>query len=393
MKIAILKGTLTAAGGLEKYCHKIADRLARKGHEVHILGFGALPLPQALPHPLIHIHSIAPKVPISLLQLVLFDLAVKKWLRSNTCDRVLGFFRNTAPQTDYRAGNGCHKAYLAHRKKTCSFLKRLSFSLNPLHRFICYCEKKTFESYSLQHLIVNSQLVADEIVHYYKDVIWTKIHVIHNGVEWQDTREQFQHLLKNREQLLQAYALRPQSLKILFVGHEWKRKGLPLLLKSLGAHPNADWELLVIGKERHPQEFQTLAKSLKIGEKIKWLGPQKNLSHFYTIADIVVIPSLYDPFANVTVEALSYGCYVVSSNMNGGSEVIVDGVTGRIFDLSARSRAKERSAFDQLALILEELFSYRKSSTSAEVIRNSIAHLDFENQLEQVVTLFTASKA
>lgn len=384
MKIAILKGSLCAEGGLEKYCQKIAERLAADGHEVHILGFGtSKPLPHSSK---ISIHALVPKVPLSLLQLLLFDRAAKKWLQQNPCDKILGFFRNTCLQTEYRAGNGCHKAYLEHRKKECHKkwcgpFKALSFLLNPLHRFILHCEKATFESPNLQHLIVNSQLVANEIAHYYPNMIWTKVYVVHNGVEWSATTKRFYQLFEERERSIKSLALKElslnKSLKLLFVGHEWRRKGLYLLLEALAQHPQADWELMVVGKERHPEQFKSHAKHLGIENKIHWYGPQRDLSHFYTVADVVVIPSLYDPFANVTVEALNYGCLVVSSTTNGGCEVLIEEVTGYTFDIGS----------ERLSWILEELLSYRKTLASAEAIRSSISHLDFDNQLAKCVNL------
>ncbi len=58
---------------------------------------------------------------------------------------------------------------------------------------------------------------------------------------------------------------------------------------------------------------------------------------FYQLADALAIPSFYDPFANVTVEALAMGLFVVSSRSNGGFEIL-DPSKGIIIENLSESR-------------------------------------------------------
>ena len=69
--------------------------------------------------------------------------------------------------------------------------------------------------------------------------------------------------------------------------------------------------------------MQALAAKLNIQRRVTFFGPQKEIRPFYQFADALVIPSFYDPFANVTVEALAMGLFVVSSKSNGGHEILI----------------------------------------------------------------------
>ena len=94
------------------------------------------------------------------------------------------------------------------------------------------------------------------------------------------------------------------------------------------------------------------------------------------MADALAIPSLYDPFANVTVEALAMGLFVVSSASNGGHEVLqpFSGMTiPEIHDPKAIRKG------------LETALAHPKTTTSASTIRASVAHLDFPKKLSELI--------
>jgi len=100
---------------------------------------------------------------------------------------------------------------------------------------------------------------------------------------------------------------------------------------------------------------------------VEFFGPQKEILPFYKKADALVIPSFYDPFANVTVEALAMGLFVVSSKTNGGSEALTktNGVVVK----------------DSLIDALETALKKPKTKERASQIRESVKHLDFSNQM------------
>src|SRR5262249_18290883 len=87
-----------------------------------------------------------------------------------------------------------------------------------------------------------------------------------------------------------------------------------------------------------------LALRLGVGERIVWLGARNDPERWYAGADIVVLPSRYEPFGNVHLEALASGLPVIASACAGGAEVIADGVNGPIVnptDPSALERFRQ----------------------------------------------------
>jgi UDP-glucose:(heptosyl)LPS alpha-1,3-glucosyltransferase len=89
-----------------------------------------------------------------------------------------------------------------------------------------------------------------------------------------------------------------------------------------------------------------------------------------------VIPSYYDPFANVTVEALAMGLYVISSPKNGGSEVIANEAMGDVFSEFSKEKLKDACL---------QAMKHPKTSDAARSIRSQVAYLDFPKQLEKVI--------
>jgi UDP-glucose:(heptosyl)LPS alpha-1,3-glucosyltransferase len=156
LDVVFLKSQITKRGGLEKYTLRLAAGFQAQGHSVKILTTDAENASLAVPTV-----SFGSKNPISLFELLRFDKACNAYVKAHTPDIVFGMERNFCPQTHYRAGNGCHAAYLERRKKQEGLFKRLSFAINPLHRLLLSMEKATFESDHLKRLFVNSHMVKE----------------------------------------------------------------------------------------------------------------------------------------------------------------------------------------------------------------------------------------
>lgn len=303
-----------------------------------------------------------------------FDQFVQKWLSNTSADLVFGMDRNRF-QTHIRAGNGVHAVYLESRKKTEGHFKHWICTLNPMHRKILSLEKSAFEHPGLKKLFTNSHMVKREILERYQ-VDAGKIEVIHNGVEWHEMENDFSNWPLEKRLFLEKHALPKDSFHFLFVGHGYQRKGLLPLLRAFSLLRNEEIHLSVVGKERHLPFFLAEAKRLCIQEKVSFFGAQKEIRPFYQMADALVIPSFYDPFANVTVEALAMGLFVVSSRHNGGSEVLAK-QNGCIIE--------ELTDPDSLAAALKEALLHPKTMSHATATRASVASLDFSKQLTRLI--------
>lgn len=368
-RVAILKPTLSASGGLEKYCLRIAHALKKANNEVFFITqntneFKNFDFP---------IHSCKTYSWPPSVKLEQYNQQADLWVNQNKPDIVFGMER-TRHQTHYRAGNGCHRAYLDSRLFSDGYLKHLLCKYNPLHRKILEIEKSTFEFSGIKKIFTNSQLVKNQILSFY-NTDENKIKVIHNGVEWHEFAPHFSETFANKEQNFQKLFAKTDCFQFLFIGNGFFRKGLKPLLESLGKISRRDFQLHIVGKDKNILFFQKLTQKLKLENNVIFWGSQKSVVDFYKIADCVVIPSYYDPFANVTVEALAMGVYVISSTANGGCEVIHD--NGDLFDLSTDNQ--------QLVEKLSRAFKYPKTLQSAINIRQNIKNLDFSIQLQTLL--------
>ncbi len=370
--VAILKKDFHTHGGLEKSSWRILQAFKATGADVTLLTAQVKNHDVSAPCSVL---SCPLESKLKFKRLKEFDDWCAATVKARAFDVVFSMDRSSY-HTHHRAGNGVHAAYLAFRRQKEGFLKGLSFSLNPLHRVILKLEKATFENPHLKGIIVNSAFVKDQILQFYSTPP-SKIHVVHNGVEWLEMEADFQASFEQKEFIAQNLNLDPSLFQFLFIGHNFQRKGLELLLLALSRLQRRDFHLSVVGSDKNLAAYQKKAAELGLSKNVTFFYSQSDTRPFYQVADALVIPSQYDPFANVTVEALAMGLFVISSKNNGGHEVLnsISGITVDPFDL------------DRFTAALEKAFDHPKNLLSAQQIRASVQHLDFSHQLEKVCQL------
>jgi UDP-glucose:(heptosyl)LPS alpha-1,3-glucosyltransferase len=371
MRIVLLKSGLSRQGGLEKYAHRTARAFEQSGCNVTVLTTGQAQID--FPATVINCPLSST---FSYKKIRQFDDFCSDYLKKKPAELIFGMDRNRF-QTHIRAGNGVHASYLDYRKRTDGWLKSCSFQFNPLHRTILNIEKQSFEHPNLRALFANSYMVRRQILTHYK-VDSKKIHVLHNGVEWAELNRPFSAWHSDRKQIAASLQLDPNQFHFLFIGHNFERKGLQPLLEALASLKDPHAHLSVVGYDKNSAYFEQLAQKLQIGKQIKFFGKMADTTPFYQLADCLVIPSLYDPCANVTVEALAMGVYVVSSKLNGGYELLTpqNGIAiDSILDL------------DSFKAALKTEMSRPKTPLSSKTIRDSVKHLDFSIQLKRLVQL------
>jgi D-inositol-3-phosphate glycosyltransferase len=128
---------------------------------------------------------------------------------------------------------------------------------------------------------------------------------------------------------------------LLFVGRLTPIKGLATLLKALASAKanglgRADVRLVVVGgdKEEHwdaeRARLRRMAADLGVAPWVDFRGPQPQdrLPDYYVAADLCLMPSLYESFGMVALEAMACGVPVVGSRVGGLAVTVQDEVTG-----------------------------------------------------------------
>lgn len=387
-EVIILKNSYSPAhdgtqGGLEKYTDRSATFFAKRGCRVTLLTTTPRRPPKSKRKgsPPYRIRSLGRTFSPSVLNLLAFDHRCREWISREKPPFVFGMDRNSY-QTHYRVGEGVHAAFLRRRCQAESRWKSFSFPLNPLHRTILSFEKQTLESPRIRGIFTNSWMVREEILSHYSISDPSKIHVIHNGVEWEELSLPFASWEEGRAETAQRFQLDLNRFQFLFIGHGFRRKGLTYLLKGLALLPKDSFQLVCVGKERNLGPYLKQIRTLGLEGAVRLVAEQERIYPFLQTADALVIPSLYDPFANVTVEALAMGVQVISSQFNGGKEIL-NGQNGTLIE--------DIFEPDSMAKALQEALARPKSHQQACSIRESVRQLNFPNQLNKLVDLILYS--
>ncbi len=280
----------------------------------------------------------------------------------------------------YRAGDGVHREWLAQRTRVLGPLARLGVRINPYHRYLLAAERRLFASVRLKAVICNSNMVKEDIQRHF-GLPEKKLHVIYSGVDTEHYHPRLQTI--HRHETRAKLGIPADAPLFLFVGSGFERKGLNLALHALAALPDSA-HLIVIGRDRHASRYERLAHKLGLRARAHFLGAQEDLRPFYGAADAVVLPTLYDPFPNVALEAMACGLPFVTSLKSGAAELLREGENGFVCD------ALDSTAFAvKLACLLEPDVARRLG----EAARRTVEPLSLETMKTRLLALYEQLRA
>lgn len=314
MKIAVLIRRFITTGGAERYAVEVTRRLA-KTHEVHVLAQEWDHEPQGLA---LHRVPLLGRRPRAFNQWW-FSRHTSQMARRlgvdviHTHERVTDFHVMNIHAGTFVGGLwGNTRGEAKSRFKT--WLKILStpsvwayWRLEKLHNRLA----------PGRFWVADSEMVKREVQHFYP-LPDDRFFIAHSGVDPAEPDAAARRTLWRNKLGLSA-----EQVVALFIGSEFRRKGLPTLLEAMALlKENAPHLVIVGGKDLAP--FQQCAAELGINQKLTWAGRVSNVKDYYALADIFVLPTLSDPSPLAPLEAMSYGCATIisSSRYTGAAELI-----------------------------------------------------------------------
>jgi glycosyltransferase involved in cell wall biosynthesis len=222
---------------------------------------------------------------------------------------------------------------------------RQFWRLNPMHYWIRTRDLLMIDGLRFRRYVAVSHRVAQELVEHHK-VPRDRIEIIPNGINL----ERFQASEADRKAIREEFDIPAEAPLLVFVGHEFERKGLRFVIDALGKL-RRDARLLVVGSD-NPEPYKKRAADVGAADRVIFAGARQDMPAIYSAADAFVFPTAYESFSLVCMEALACGVPIFATLVGGIEDYLVDGVNGfAIAQDGDDIAAKLRPVLDDPALL------------------------------------------
>jgi UDP-glucose:(heptosyl)LPS alpha-1,3-glucosyltransferase len=139
--------------------------------------------------------------------------------------------------------------------------------------------------------------------------------------------------------------------------------------------------LVVVGKGRLAP-YQRLTRKVAVAEVVRFEGLRADVERCYAGADLFVLPTLYDPFANTCLEAMACGLPVLTTAVNGATELMRDGINGCVLG--------DAPSADTVADAVQRLLSQERRRAMGEAAQQIAGDYPLSRALTQTLQVYEA---
>lgn len=302
LRIAVLNRQFSSTGGgAERYSIALVEQLAAR-HELHVFA-------QHIDHhwPGVHYHRVAKPLDRPRWLNQLWFAAATWWATRRGFDLVHSHENTWHGQVQtvhvlpvrYNLLHGLAGVRLA--------MRWLKIATSPRLLVYLALERCRFSLRQPRALVATSATLRDQVLQAYP-ASQPCLRVVTPGVEAVPGRCSAPQQAAARA----ALGLPASGFGLLFVGNDYRKKGLDTLLEALARLPT-DCFLAVVGNPAHIPAFKARSDSAGVAQRVYFLGSQQDMSVAYQAADALAHPTLEDTFAMVVLEAMAHGLPVVVS--------------------------------------------------------------------------------
>jgi len=323
MRLAVVHKRFDRLGGAEWDCYETTERLAARGHDVHlVVGQCRVPPPEG-----VTVHRV-PVVRVGqLAKLLSFAAAAPRIWRRLGADVVIGYGR-TVGQDIMRASGGCHRRYLADLASDRGGRESWRQWASPYERAMLAIERRQYRRGASRKILTVSSLARAELLDTYPGLSPAAVEVLPYGIDV-DRFRSVDHA-RARADVRRELGLPVDARIVLTVGTGFRRKGIDLLLELWRRNPPAGAALIVVGNDQRLEAWRRAARSAS--GSVCFPGPRRDIERWYAAADAFVLASIQDAFGMVVLEALASGLPVVTSRMVGAAEVLEGALADLVVD-------------------------------------------------------------
>ena len=326
MRVALSFPGCHRRGGVERVLVECANGLNARGHETHV--FASEWDPSALDARVIR-HPVSCDMRAPLLRLLSYDRNSRNAINGMT------------ERPDVHCGFGVlavtgavvwtqsvHGAWLEISQTQRTWRGRLLQRCNPIHPVIRRMERRYFGGRKYGKLIALSDQVKNDLMRLY-NVPENDIVILPNGyasAEFNTVR-----CSEMRDEMRQRLGYDDSARVIAFVANELERKGFWQLVQAISQLNDARIHLLVVGRVP-PGAYSSEIRALGLFERVRFVGPTADVAMYYAAADVFALPTQYEAWGLVIVEAMACGLPVLTSRLAGAAIAVREGDTGELLD-------------------------------------------------------------
>jgi UDP-glucose:(heptosyl)LPS alpha-1,3-glucosyltransferase len=326
MRVALSFHGCHRRGGVERILLECANYLQRRGHEVHIYSSA---WDKAALESQIHCHDVhAYSRPPVLRALTFSRQCTLEIQKSRPPADVLGAFGVMSPPGGVLWVQSVHRAWMeiSHRNRGLS--GRLKQRLNPIHPVLLRMEQSYFGDRKYKKLIALTGAVKSDLMRLYhvpdEDIV-----ILPNG--YSPTEFSLERRDAYRQEMRAQLGYQERDRVVLFVANELERKGFGPLLRALSLLKNDAVRLLVVGRVS-PGTYQAEIQQSGFADRIQFTGSANEVARYYAAADLFALPTQYEAWGMVIVEALACGLPVLTSRLAGAAITVQEGHTGYLLE-------------------------------------------------------------
>ncbi len=331
VKVALVSEWLDAwRGGAETSTLQFMHHLMDAGVDLHVFTRS-----RPSPCPGLKVHTVNGAAMSRTRQSVTFSHRVERAVRSQDFDIVHAISPCTfADLYQPRGGTVAEtiRRNVAIRQTSAAKVwKQCMVRLNLKQRYMLAVERRIFSNPSGPDIISISDYVSKQLREHY-GVHADRIHKIYNGV---DPNLANQNERKHdRDEIRSEFGIDSEDCLVILTAHNFRLKGVERWLETLSLLVRegvTGIKSLIIGKGESAH-WHRLAIKLGVEHLATFTGPSLRMPAFRHAADVVIHPTYYDPCSRVVLEALVCGLPVITTQWDGASEMIEDGVNGYVVD-------------------------------------------------------------